>query len=58
MVDCLVDTHGLSREDAHQLCSIACDLHSAETVDIPHMLVTMHMPKSIFLQTQIEARDD
>ena len=24
------------------------DLHIAETVDIPNMLVTMHMPKSIF----------
>jgi acetamidase/formamidase len=49
MVDCLVDTHGLSREDAYMLCSIAGNLHIAEAVDIPHMLVTMHMSKSIFL---------
>ena len=53
MVDYLVETRGLSREDAYMLCSIAGDLHIAETVDVPHMLVTMHMPKSIFLD-----RDD
>lgn len=49
MVDHLVDTRGLSREDAYMLCSIAGDLHIAEAVDVPHMLVTMHMQKSIFL---------
>jgi acetamidase/formamidase len=49
MVDHLVETRGLSREDAYMLCSIAGDLHIAEVVDVPHMLVTMHMPKSIFL---------
>ena len=48
MIDYLVDTHGLSRVDAYMLCSIAGDLKIAETVDAPHMLVTMHMPKSIF----------
>ncbi|MEQ8207318.1 MAG: acetamidase/formamidase family protein [Woeseia sp.] len=50
MVEYLVDTRGLSREDAYMLCSIAGNLHIAEAVDIPHMLVTMHMPKSIFLE--------
>ena len=49
MVDYLVDTRGLSREDAYMLCSLAGDLHIAEAVDIPHMLVTMHLPKEIFL---------
>lgn len=48
MVEYLVDTRGLSREDAYMLCSIAGNLHIAEAVDIPHMLVTMHMPKNIF----------
>jgi acetamidase/formamidase len=51
MVDYIVDTHGLSREDAYMLCSIAGNLHIAEAVDIPHMLVTMHLPKSIFLDS-------
>ena len=49
MVDHLVETRGLSREDAYMLCSIAGNLHIVEVVDLPHMLVTMHMPKSIFL---------
>jgi acetamidase/formamidase len=51
MIDYLVDTKGLSREQAYMLCSIAGDLKIAETVDVPHMLVTMHMPKSIFIAT-------
>lgn len=48
MIDYLVDEHGLSREDAYALCSLAGDLKIAEVVDVPHMLVTMHMPKNIF----------
>ena len=52
MVDHLVETRGLSREDAYMLCSIAGNLHIAEVVDVPHMLVTMHMPKSIFLNRE------
>jgi len=49
MVDYLVETRELSREEAYMLCSIAGDLLIAEVVDVPHMLVTMHMPKNIFL---------
>jgi len=48
MVDYLVDTQGLSREEAYMLCSIAGNLHIAEVVDVPNMLVTMHLPKRIF----------
>ena len=54
MVDYVVETRGLSREDAYMLCSIAGDLHIAEAVDVPHMLVTMHMPKSIFFDRNDE----
>ncbi len=50
MIDYLVETKGLSREQAYMLCSIAGDLKIAETVDVPHMLVTMHMPKRIFVE--------
>lgn len=49
MIDYLMSSKGLSREEAYMLCSLAGDLKIAETVDIPHMLVTMHMPKDIFL---------
>jgi acetamidase/formamidase len=48
MVDYLESKHGMEREAAYMLCSIAGKLKIAEVVDAPHMLVTMHMPKSIF----------
>ena len=47
MVDYLVDVHGLSREDAYMLCSLAGDLKIAEVVDMPHYLVTMHISKEV-----------
>lgn len=50
MIDYLVETRGLSREQAYMLCSLSGDLKIAETVDVPHMLVAMHMPKHIFTE--------
>jgi acetamidase/formamidase len=47
MIDYLVDVHGLSRNEAYVLCSLAGDLKISETVDVPHMLVSMHMPKAV-----------
>jgi acetamidase/formamidase len=48
MIDYLVEERGLSREDAYVLCSLAGDLKISEVVDVPHVLVSMHMPKGIF----------
>ncbi len=48
MLDFLEETQGMTRARAYMLCSIACDLKIAETVDVPHMLVAMHLPKTIF----------
>ncbi|MYH48381.1 MAG: acetamidase/formamidase family protein [Gammaproteobacteria bacterium] len=48
MIDYLVAEHGLTREEAYVLCSIAGDMKISETVDVPHLLVSMHMPKGIF----------
>lgn len=48
MIDYLVEVHGMTREDAYVLCSLAGELKIAEVVDVPHMLVTMHMPKEVF----------
>ena len=49
MIAWLVAEHGLTREEAYVLCSLAGDLKMSETVDVwPNMLVSMHMPKSIF----------
>jgi len=47
MIDYLVEEHGLSPEDAYVLCSLAGDLRIAEVVDVPHVLVSMHMPKGV-----------
>jgi acetamidase/formamidase len=48
MIDYLEAVHGMTREDAYVLCSLAGDLKISETVDMPHYLVSMHMPKEIF----------
>ncbi len=48
MIAWLVAERGLTREEAYVLCSLAGDLKISETVDVPNMLVSMHMPKSIF----------
>ena len=47
MIKYLMDEHGLSEVDAYMLCSFAGDLKIAEVVDMPHMLVTMHMSKQV-----------
>ena len=48
MIDYLEAERGLSRVDAYMLCSLAGDLKISEAVDMPHYLVSMHMPKGIF----------
>ena len=48
MIDHVVATYELSRSDAYMLCSLACDLKIAEVVDVPNMLVAMHLRKDIF----------
>ncbi len=48
MIEYLVQIRNLSWEEAYMLCSLVGDLKIAETVDHPHMLVTMHIPKHIF----------
>ncbi|WP_411895401.1 acetamidase/formamidase family protein [Winogradskyella sp. A2] len=47
MIDYLMKEHNLSELEAYALCSLAGDLKIAETVDLPHMLVTMHMSKKV-----------
>jgi acetamidase/formamidase len=48
MIDYLVDTRGLTPTEAYMLASLAGDLKISEVVDVPHVLVSMHIPKSIF----------
>lgn len=47
MIDYLEAEHNLSREDAYMLASLAADLKIAEVVDVPNMLVTMHISKDV-----------
>jgi acetamidase/formamidase len=48
MVNYLIEEKGMEPNEAYALCSLAGDLHIAEVVDVPHMLVSVHMPKAIF----------
>jgi acetamidase/formamidase len=48
MIDYLVAERGLTRGDAYALASLAGDLKINEVVDVPHVLVSMHIPKAIF----------
>jgi acetamidase/formamidase len=48
MVDYLAVEHGLARTDAYVLASLAADFKISEVVDVPHVLVSMHVPKRIF----------
>ena len=50
MIEYLMAEKGLARDDAYRLCSLAGDLHIAQVVDLPHMLVAMHLPKQIFVR--------
>lgn len=47
MIDYLVSEHGLSRTEAYVLCSLAGDLKISEVVDVPHVLVSMHISKDV-----------
>lgn len=47
MIEYLVTEHEMNRNDAYALCSLAGNLKIAEVVDVPHMLVTMHMSKEV-----------
>ena len=50
MIDHLTNNYDITAEDAYMLCSLVGDLHIAEVVDVPNMLVTMHFPKIVINQ--------
>ena len=49
MIEWLHDSHGLTREDAYVLCSVAGDLKILEIVDAGVWNVSMAMPLSVFV---------
>ena len=48
MIDYLVETRGLTREQAYILCSVAVDLRIGQLVDAPNVGVTAILPLDIF----------
>lgn len=48
MIDHLGRAHGLSREDAYLLCSLAGDLKITEVVDAPMWTVGLFVPDAVF----------
>lgn len=49
MIQHIADTYDMPPGEAYMLCSLVGDLKIAEVVDLPHVLVTMHIPKSVFV---------
>ena len=52
MIDFLVKTKGLTREQAYVLMSVAVDLDIAQLVDIPNLGVTAILNRDIFKPQQ------
>ena len=48
MIDYLVREHGLTREQAYVLCSVAVDLRIGQVVDVPNYTVSAVLPLSVF----------
>jgi formamidase len=48
MIDFLVKTKGLTREQAYVLTSVAVDLDIAQLVDIPNLGVTAILNRDVF----------
>ena len=48
MIDYLVNEHGLTKEQAYVLCSVAADLRVGQVVDIPNYVVTAVLALDVF----------
>lgn len=48
LIDHLHDRHGLTREEAYVLCSVAADLKINEIVNEPNWVVSAHLPEQLF----------
>ena len=51
MIDWLVATRGLSKEQAYVVTSVACDLRIGNVVDVPNHVVSTICPTNIFTKT-------
>ena len=48
MIDYLMDTRGLTRQQAYCLTSVAVDLKVSQVVDVPNLIVSAFLPLGIF----------
>ena len=48
MIDYIVKVHGLTRNQAYILCSVAVDLHIAQAVDVPNLSVVAILDLGVF----------
>ena len=48
MIDYIVDEHGLSREQAYILCSVAVDLRVGQVVDVPNYVISAVLNLDVF----------
>lgn len=48
MIEHIVSTTGMTEQEAYMLCSVAVDLRISEIVNMPNMVVSAFLPKSIF----------
>ena len=49
MIDHIVDTYSLTRQQAYTLCSVAVDLRINQAVNVPNYLVSAYLPLDIFV---------
>lgn len=48
MIEHLEMAHGMSRQEAYALSSVAVDLKISEIVDVPNYLISAYLPRTIF----------
>ena len=48
MIEYIVQVHGLTRNQAYILCSVAVDLHIAQVVDVPNVSVVAILDLGVF----------
>ena len=48
MIDYLMDSRGLTRQQAYCLTSVAVDLKVSQVVDVPNLIVSAFLPLDIF----------
>lgn len=48
MIEHIVHTYGMTEQEAYMLCSVSVDLRISEIVNLPNLVVSAFLPKSIF----------